>query len=249
MPSLHKERRPYEDSVLDVYLLPRLEWTVVQSLQQRLIYDMGEHPRRRAALMLCEHDPVITVGRQGSYRHLWNRQESDDPERELHWTNRGGGCWLQTPGQLALYAIAPVGEPGPNVFRFRELLYQTLFDVLEELGLNAERDRQAGGIVVGGREIASVGLAVKNNVVYHGARLNVCVDLDLYDSVQSNPLVERKMTSMFRELRAPLRINQVKESVVHHFARVFGFQEHFLCSPPSGTTTTRRPANVGTGHH
>src|SRR3954454_12447761 len=88
---------------LEVYLLGLVDFEEVQQLQRRLVYDLGE--RGGGSLLLCEHPPTISVGRSGSRAHI----VPDDEELramgiKVHWVNRGGGCILHLPGQLAVYA-------------------------------------------------------------------------------------------------------------------------------------------------
>ncbi|MGL4465487.1 MAG: hypothetical protein ACRC1K_25335, partial [Planctomycetia bacterium] len=56
----------FRRTTLEVHLLPRTAWEQTHALQQRLVYEVGDRERPRAALILCEHPPIITVGRQGS---------------------------------------------------------------------------------------------------------------------------------------------------------------------------------------
>lgn len=237
------------DSVLDVYLLPETPWEDTVQLQQRLVYELSAAPRRRAALVLCEHPPVITVGRQGSRQHI--RLDDDELKSRrltVHWTNRGGGCWLQVPGQLAAYCITPLDPRGLGLAMYREALYATLLNVLDEFKIHAERHPRFSGAWVGGREIGSVGVAVKNWIAYHGCRLNVCVPLDVFDKVQSHPGSNRAMTCMFRELRAPVRLDAARESFVRHFSSVFGFRDCYLLNAPPFTRGLKRSANVAFGN-
>src|SRR5262245_22855016 len=84
----------------DIYLLGLVPFDEAQALQRRLVYDLGER-RAIATLMLCEHPPTISVGRNGSRSHI---AVDDDELRErsigVRWVNRGGGCVLHVPGQL-----------------------------------------------------------------------------------------------------------------------------------------------------
>lgn len=230
----------YGDSVLDVFLLPLTCWSHVFAFQQRLVYEMSGEPRRRGALILCEHPEIITIGRQGSHRHL--SEDVSLGRVPLQWTNRGGGCWLHLPGQLAVYPIIPIHETD-GLDRYRSSLYEVFVRAMEDHKVVASRDWENGGIVSGDREIASVGFAVKNWVAYHGGRINVNVPLDRFDSIQGNPNLPRRMTSMFRELRVPIRMDSVRESIVRHFVRQFGFSEYYLCDPPA-LAITRKATNV-----
>ena len=229
---------------LEVYLLPPTPWDEVLALQHRLVYEISGYPRDRAALILCEHPTIITVGRQGSRRHILADDSDLRAQRiEVRWTNRGGGCWLQTPGQLAVYPILPVEPPVMGLARYRDALYETMLAVLREFDIEAQRDAAASGIHVDGREIGSVGIAVKSWVAYHGCQLNVNVPLHRFDCVQPNPSVSRRMSSMFRERRLPIRTDAVRASFLRQFVNIFGFRHHFLCNPPP-LSLAKRPVNA-----
>ena len=95
------------DSALQVYLLEMLDFETLLRLQRRLHYDVTSD-RLQAAIILCEHTPTITIGRQGSRAHLHVEPEELHSRRwPVRWVNRGGGCLLHVPGQFALYSILP----------------------------------------------------------------------------------------------------------------------------------------------
>lgn len=242
MNSNHADRQhPFRDKNLLVYLLPRLAWEDVLLLQQRLVFDISEEPRRKAALILCEHAPIITVGRQGSYDHVrMDANEISTGTVPVKWTNRGGGCWHQQPGQLAAYPIVPLDPDTFGLAEYRSALYQTLLGLFEEFKLPAQANREMAGIQVGNAQIASVGIAVKQWVSYHGCIMNVCVPLDQRPLVLAGPNSRHPWTCMFRELRTPLRVEAVREAFLQHFVRVFGFANYYLSSPPAGTLPKKR---------
>jgi lipoyl(octanoyl) transferase len=239
----------FRERALEVYLLPVIPWSEGLALQQRLVYEISGEPRQRAALILCEHSPIITIGRQGSRRHVHLEQEELVSKRlNIQWTNRGGGCWLQTPGQLAAYPILPLNAQTFGISEFLTSLYNTLAAVLEELQIPATIDRPGSGVRASSRQIAGVGAAVTNWVSYHGCFLNVCSPIDQLNAVQSNPRQNRRMTSIFRELRAPVRIDAVRECFLRNFVDVFGFRKYFLCNAPKVLPTVRTQ-NVASGNH
>lgn len=238
---LADKQHPFRDKNLLVYLLPRLAWEDVLLLQQRLVFDMSEEPRRKAALILCEHAPIITVGRQGSYEHVrMDANEISTGSVPVKWTNRGGGCWHQQPGQLAAYPIVPLDPDVFGLAEYRSALYQTLMCLFEEFKLPAQANREMAGVQVGNAQIASVGIAVKQWVSYHGCIMNVCVPLDQRPLVLAGPNSRHPWTCMFRELRTPLRVDAVREAFLRHFVRVFGFANYYLSSPPAGTLPKKR---------
>ena len=96
---------------LEIYLLGSVSIEDALRVQRRLVYDLGEPGEQGAALILCEHPPIVTVGRSGSRAHI---AVDDDTLRELglrmQWVNRGGGCILHLPGQLAAYLAIPLDK-------------------------------------------------------------------------------------------------------------------------------------------
>src|SRR6516165_4470029 len=93
------------DSAFQVYLLGTVDFETALALQRRLVYEVAGD-RARAALVLCEHPPLITVGRQGSRAHLLcDPDELRARQWSVRWVNRGGGCLLHAPGQLAIYPV------------------------------------------------------------------------------------------------------------------------------------------------
>src|SRR3984957_11678561 len=80
-------------AVLQAYLLGTVDFEAALVLQKRLVYDISGN-RSQAALILCEHPPCITVGRQGSRAHiLYEPEELHQRRWPIRWVNRGGG-WL-----------------------------------------------------------------------------------------------------------------------------------------------------------
>ena len=106
--SLSYSREAAGEASLQVYLLGSIDFESALALQRRLIYQVAGE-RSGAALVLCEHPPLITVGRQGSRSHILCDSEELRARRwKVRWVNRGGGCLLHQPGQLAVYPILPL---------------------------------------------------------------------------------------------------------------------------------------------
>src|SRR5260221_213221 len=98
------------DKALQVYLLGSVEFEDALALQRLLAFqtvgDAGS-----SALILCEPPPLITVGRQGSREHiLFDPEELQIRRWPIRWVNRGGGCLLHLPGQLAIYPILALDQ-------------------------------------------------------------------------------------------------------------------------------------------
>jgi len=209
-------------AALEAYLLGQVDFQTALTLQRQLVYQVAGD-RRRAALVLCEHPPVITVGRQGSRAHiLYQPEELRAMRWPVRWVNRGGGCLLHLPGQLAIYPILPLDRLGLGLHEYLDRLGQVIVDVLSEFGMPASAGPQGAAVCVGSRPVAALGVAVRDWVTYYGAVFNVKPDLESLRRVRIAASAE-PMTSLQRERRGPLREALVRERLLEHFAARFGF--------------------------
>jgi lipoyl(octanoyl) transferase len=216
------------DRVLQAYLLGLVDFDAALALQRLLVYQTAGD-RDRAALVLCEHPPLITVGRLGSRTHVLCEPDELRARRwPLLWVNRGGGVLLHLPGQLAVYPVLPLDGFGLGVQAYLDRLHQVVLDVLADFSLRGETRPGQAGVWVNGRPIALVGVAVRHWVSYFGLALNVNPDLELFRRVKCLGPHEPAMTSLARERRAPLRPALVRERFLDHFTTRFAFDRTAL---------------------
>jgi lipoyl(octanoyl) transferase len=234
------------DTVLQAYLLGTVEFGAALALQRQLVYHVGGE-RERAALVLCEHPPAITVGREGSRAHiLFEPEELHWRRWRVRWVNRGGGCLLHLPGQMAIYPILPLDRLALGLQDYLGRLRQVLIDVLADFSVAAAAGPESADVYVGDRPVAHLGVAVRDWVSYYGAAFNVYPDLEPLRKVRTAPAAP-PMTSLERERRGPLRAALVRERILEHFAARFGFGRVSLffhhpalgARAGSGTVTSR----------
>ena len=208
--------------VLQAYLLGTVDFDAALGLQRQLAYHVAGD-RARAALVLCEHPPVITVGRHGSRAHiLYEPEELRALRWRVRWVNRGGGCLLHLPGQMAVYPILPLDRLGLGLRDYLDRLRQVILDVLADFSVPAALAPDGATVNVGARPVAQLGVAVRDWVSYYGAAFNIDPDLEPLRRVRTGPGAE-PMTSLARERRGPLRAALVRERLLEHFASRFGF--------------------------
>jgi lipoyl(octanoyl) transferase len=216
--------------VLRAYLLGLLDFETALALQRRLVYEVSGD-RTQAALLLCEHPPLITVGRQGSWAHIFcGRDELCAREWPVRWVNRGGGCLLHLPGQFAIYPIVALDRLGLSVPAYLERLQQVVRDVLGEFSICGQTRPDQAGVWVGSRLIASVGVAVRDWVTYYGTAFNVYPDLEHFRLLRCSAAGDGPMTSLERERHGPLRPAFVRQRLVEHFCRRFAVSRLSLLS-------------------
>ncbi len=214
---------------LEVYLLGAVDFAEVQMLQRRLVFEHGE--RDGATLILCEHPPTLSVGRAGSRAHI-GPDDSALAGRGIrtHWVNRGGGCILHLPGQLAGYLIAPIGAEAATAMGHVRRIQDVLLGVLDEFELSGEVRHDPPGIFLGRGRVATIGVAVSRGIAYHGFTLNVGPFLDLF-GVLVEPGPEGsilRQTSMESRRQRATPMSRVREAIVRRTELAFELDRHHL---------------------
>jgi len=209
---------------LEIYLLGLVDFDEIQQLQRRLVYDLGDREQAGGALILCEHSPTISVGRSGSRAHIL----ADDDELRgrgmaVRWVNRGGGCVLHLPGQLAGYLALPLARAGLDVNAYLDRLHRVLVEVLAEFDLPASTRPDQPGVFLGNARVGTVGVAVGRWIAYHGITLNVSTFLEPFDLIDGPR--QASMESR-RQRQAPMA--KVRETVIRRVESVFGLERHHL---------------------
>jgi lipoate-protein ligase B len=178
-------------------------------------------------LLFPDHPPVLTVGRGGSERSL--RAGRDTLARlglEIFEVSRGGDVTWHGPGQLVGYPIVDLARRGRDVHRFLRDLEEALIRTLERWGIGARRVPGRTGVWVGEEKIASIGIAVRSWVSYHGFALNVAPDLGFFELIHPCGLRGIHMTSVAAQLgtRAPV-LGEARRVVAAEIGRQFGYHE------------------------
>ena len=131
-------------------------------------------------LLVCEHPKVITVGRAlGSGGEVFSK---DIPVFEI---TRGGRATLHLPGQVVIYPIIDLRKREKDLHGFMRTLEEGIITTLGDFRIQADRVDGKTGVWVreGSKKIASLGIAVKKWVTYHGLALNVTCDLRAFSAL------------------------------------------------------------------
>ena len=232
-------------NALEVYLFDRLRFDDLLIWQRRTVYEISG-ARDRAVLLLCEHEPLITVGREGSRADIrFDGEELRQRNWSVRWVNRGGGCLLHLPGQLAIYPVFPLDRLGLDMPSYLEQLRQVMRDVVTDANIRSATC-DPNGVTVAGRPIAQLGVAVRNWVSYFGAALNVNPDLEPFRRIHCGG-VGTPMTSIERERRLAINPELVQQRVVEHIQTRFGFDRvivrHRLTSGTAAENRRPGPMN------
>lgn len=183
-------------------------------------------------LLLVEHPPVVTLGRRA------RREDVGDPGVPLFEVARGGEATYHGPGQVVGYPILRLDVVRTSLRRFLRDLEETLIRALGDFGIAGDRREGLTGVWVGERKIASIGVAVRRWVSYHGFALNVKPQSAAFDRIRPCGLDPKVYTSMAAEAGRECCMEAVKASVTARFAEVFDLSLASTGGPLVGSIET-----------
>ena len=187
------------------------------ALQESLVEKRarGESPD---SLLLVEHPPVVTVGRRSK------REEIGDPGCPVFEVSRGGEATYHGPGQLVGYPILRLDTRRIGLRGFLRDLEETLIRALADFGIEGRRRDGLTGVWIGDRKVASIGVAVRRWVSYHGFALNVKTEPAAFSRIRPCGLDPSVMTSMVAAADREVCMADVKARVAARFAEVFDLE-------------------------
>lgn len=255
---------------LEVRLLGRLDFDSAQALQEWLGYELSGRRDGHGVLLLCEHPPLISIGREGSRTQvLASDAELTANEIPIRWVSRSGGAIVHAPGQLAAYLLLPLDRLQLGLADFRRRFESALLDVCHELRVPAKRMEHGPGLWTRGGQVGHFGAVVKNWVSQQGMWLNVhpqpgflrmvrsescpsaprdrlasCDGPDgcatLREPDEPNRAIENRVTSLQDQLLRRVSMHHAREATLRHVASVFGFDEFHLFTGHPQLQRTRR---------
>jgi lipoate-protein ligase B len=205
-------------------------------------------------LLYPDHPPVLTVGRSGSEGSLLVDQATLAARGvEVFEVPRGGDVTWHGPGQLVGYPIVALDRVDRDLHRWLRTLEEALIRALARWGIAGERSAGRTGVWVGERKIASLGVAVRRWVGYHGFALNVCPDLSGFSLIHPCGLRDVHMTSMAELLaeRAPT-LAEARQAVTDELVSLLGYAAVIEAPPAAARSFQKWPQpadDAATGNH
>ena len=194
----------------------------VRALQERLV------AARRAeeipdTLLFCSHPPVVTAGRATTPAELAAaRPALEAAGIPLVPCERGGRLTYHGPGQIILYPIVRLEGAERDLHAFQRGLEETALAALAELGIAAALREGYPGVWVGAAKLASVGIAVRGWVTWHGLALNLEGDLSPFQLFDPCGISALAVTSLERESTITPDRRRLQELLAAAFSCHFG---------------------------
>ncbi|MFL3015524.1 MAG: lipoyl(octanoyl) transferase LipB [Candidatus Neomarinimicrobiota bacterium] len=169
-------------------------------------------------LILVEHDPVYTLGKNADVNHLL---QSRDRTIEVFNVERGGDITFHGPGQLVGYPIIDLANYKKSVSWYMHSLEQLTIEVLSEFEISAKRVKGLTGVWVGDKKIAAQGVRLTRWVTMHGFSINVNTDLSYYNGIIPCGIFDRGVTSMEELLGSTQKMEKIRTLVINKFNQTF----------------------------
>ena len=190
-------------------------------------------------LWFLEHDPVFTQGLNGKSEHLI--ATGDIPVVGI---DRGGQVTYHGPGQLVLYALVDLRRRGIGVRELVVALEDSVIALAARHGIAAAGRREAPGVYVDGRKLASIGLRVRRGCSYHGLALNVDMDLEPFRRINPCGMAGLAMTQLAAE-GATLDVAAAATALAPLAAKALGLDWNGVWSgAPVQSATSTTPLSV-----
>lgn len=199
------------------------------SLQRRLL-TLRQQNKVQDILLLLEHPPVLTLGKNADDSNILFTPEALEAQGiKVYETDRGGDVTYHGPGQIVGYPIIHLRESGISVRTYVWLLEQLFIDLLDkEYSIEAYRDPDYRGVWIENDKITAIGCAVKRWVTMHGFAFNVNTKLEHFNVIHPCGIIGRGVISLQAILGHPLEMELVKEQVIKYFGATLKKKPHLI---------------------
>ena len=199
---------------LEIIDLGRRSYEEVYALQKERLAARIEG-RVTDALLLVEHDAVVTRGRRSG------ENDTDDVPFPVVTIERGGEATYHGPGQLVVYPIIELEQERRDLHRYLRDLEAVVIDALDALGVPGRREEGLTGVWIGEKKVCSIGVAVRRWVTWHGLALNVSTDLGAFRSFAPCGLSADVMTRVCDWIDGPVDRSETMARVKKELERAF----------------------------
>ena len=222
--STYRSRSPRQNEVplLRTRWLGRLPYTEAWDLQRAVHEGKVVGRTKDDYLLLMEHPPVFTIGRNGDGSNLL--VDRVGLGAEVHHVDRGGDITFHGPGQLVGYPILTLDDP-KQIVPYVRRLEQTLIETLAEFGVEAWAEPGYTGVWTGKGKVAAIGVRVARQVTMHGFALNLHPDLAYFGMMNPCGISDRPVTTLSELVGRKVTLEEATEVLIPRYERIFGYED------------------------
>ena len=221
----YKDAWDYQQSLLDELVAIKRQNRDLEKQHKNLTV-------QKHYLLLCEHNPVYTLGKSGSLENLLlSEVELKQKKIEFFKINRGGDITFHGPGQIVGYPIFDLDCFFTDIHKYVRYLEEAIIRTIADYGLKGIRKEGFTGVWLAPKEghiyrkICAIGVHLSRWVTMHGFAFNVNTDLQFFKNIIPCGIgdEDKTVTSLKEELGHDIDIEEVKLKLKLHFAGLFGF--------------------------
>lgn len=175
-------------------------------------------PETPDEIWFLEHPPVFTLGMNAKPEHVL--APGNIPVVQI---DRGGQVTYHGPGQLVVYPLVDLRRAGLGVRDLVTALEKSVINYVGELGVAAECRRNAPGVYVDNRKLASVGIRIRRGASYHGIALNVSLDMEPFSRINPCGYAGLEVTRL-ADLAGINTVTDAARGLEPHLLKALGFQ-------------------------
>lgn len=173
-------------------------------------------------IWIVEHDPVFTLGSNGKPEHIL--AAGDIPVVPV---DRGGQVTYHGPGQLVVYPLIYLPATSLGVRDLVTALENAVVETLAACDIDAYPRKDAPGVYVDGRKVASIGLRIKKNWCYHGLAFNIDMDLEPFSRINPCGFAGMEITQT-RLLGGPSSLSEAIDQFIPHLLKCLGYDTDLM---------------------
>jgi len=190
-----------------------------------LMRNLVEIKRRKdwpEIVMLLEHNPVLTMGRTSKDSDILVSESILNKKGiSVYRVERGGMVTYHGPGQLVGYTILDLKKVAVGASDLVYGLEGVILNALSSFGIEGNRKDGYRGVWLGEKKVASIGIAVRGGISFHGFALNYAPDLSHYDLINPCGLQDVRMTSMVKSLDKTIKPGVLRETIASFISEQF----------------------------
>jgi lipoyl(octanoyl) transferase len=178
------------------------------------------------SVIIVEHPPVFTIGRSGSRKNLLVKEEYLNRRGiRVMDVDRGGDITFHSPGQLVIYPILDLKARTKDLHKYLRTLEEVAINFLQKYDVLGRRLSDATGVWVLDKKIASIGVAAKDWVTYHGLSININNDTRFFSMINPCGIKDLKITSLKEVLAHDIPQNIAKRILLGEFNKIFNIEK------------------------
>jgi lipoyl(octanoyl) transferase len=203
------------------------EYLISQKIARR---EHNSPPRPNNFLLICEHNPVYTLGKNGKMQNLLIPEaELSGKGIEFYHIERGGDITYHGPGQITGYPIIDLENFFTDLHLYLRNIEKAIIQTIGFYGIIGDVIPGLTGVWVDSlgtnpRKIAAIGIKCSRWVTMHGFALNVNTDLDYFKYIIPCAIDDKAVTSIEQEVGYPVNFSHTKKILKDALAQVFAWK-------------------------